>query len=201
MNELNRLSDIYNDRVLKFGYSPNSVGWSSFEQQELRFSKLLAGLNLTSSKVLDIGSGFGDLYLYTLRKKISLESYVGIDISNEMIKFSKEKFSNFGNVDFFNISGMDDNIPLSDFAFASGSLNYNLEIDMWEYLSELVEFYKNRVQKGLIFNLLSTKVDFVQDHHVHYDPRKVEKLVSSHFPNVKIFEDYGLYEFTVQGLK
>jgi ubiquinone/menaquinone biosynthesis C-methylase UbiE len=201
MIELSKISDLYNDRVLKFGYSANSVGWSSFEQQEIRFRKLIVGLNLTSSKVIDVGSGFGDFYSYLLRNQIALESYLGIDISNEMIKFSENRYSKLENVSFLEISAMDKKIPSSDFVFASGSLNYNLETDMWEYLTQFVQFYKNRVQKGLIFNLLSTKVDFVEDHHAHYDPEKVKKLVSRYFPKVNIFEGYGLYEFTVQGLK
>jgi ubiquinone/menaquinone biosynthesis C-methylase UbiE len=201
MIELSKISDLYNDRVLKFGYSANSVGWSSFEQQEIRFRKLIVGLNLTSSKVIDVGSGFGDFYSYLLRNQIAVQSYLGIDISNEMIKFSKNRYSKFENVSFLEISATDKKIPSSDFVFASGSLNYNLETDMWEYLTQFVQFYKNRVQKGLIFNLLSTKVDFVEDHHAHYDPEKVKQLVSRYFPKVNIFEGYGLYEFTVQGLK
>ena len=84
---------------------------------------------------------------------------------------------------------------------ASGSLNYRLNENMELYLEEFIKKYSKKVNLGLLFNLLSTKVDYMQDYHMHYDPKIVESIVLKYFEKCHIFQNYGLYEFTIQGIK
>ena len=87
-----------------------------------------------------------------------------------------------------------------DYAIVSGSLNYKVAEDMYTYLEEFVKIYRTGVHKGLLINLLSTKVDYIQEIHAHYDPVLVQKIFEKYFQSVKLIQGYGLYEFTIQAL-
>lgn len=53
----------YNDRLDKFGYAPESLGWGGGkERQYLRF-KILSEIGLqVGDSILDVGCGFADMY-------------------------------------------------------------------------------------------------------------------------------------------
>jgi SAM-dependent methyltransferase len=201
MSDLEKIASLYNERVKKFGYSAESVGWKSTDQQLLRFQILTQNLNLANQTLLDIGCGFGDLYKFLCESNFTPLLYTGIDVSDEVLKVATQNYENIPGVAFFKRELMSKSAEIYDFAVASGSLNYNLGRDMSEYLEEFVEFYGPRVRKGLLINLLSTKVDYRQEIHAHYSPEYVQSVFQRHFENVRLIEGYGLYEFTIQGLR
>ncbi len=201
MNDLEKIVSLYNERVKRFGYSAESVGWKSTDQQLLRFKILTQNLDLGNQTLLDIGCGFGDLYKFLCESHSTPSQYTGIDVSDEVLKVAGQNYRNVPGVAFFKRELMSTSPELYDFAVASGSLNYNLDQDMSEYFEEFVEFYESRVRKGLLINLLSTKVDYRQEIHAHYSPEYAQSVFQRHFENVRLIEGYGLYEFTIQGLR
>jgi ubiquinone/menaquinone biosynthesis C-methylase UbiE len=201
MSELEDLAILYDKRVKELGYAARSVGWQSKEQQNLRFQMLTENISLAGQSVVDLGCGFGDFYEFLCSSDMTPSKYVGIDISDEMLKVAKEIHSEIPGVTFINRPLMDSTQETYDFAVASGSLNYNLKVDMDLYLKDFLEVYKLRVRKGLLLNLLTTKVDYMQEMHVHYSPDFVRELFLKHFEKVRVIEGYGLYEFTIQALK
>ncbi len=59
-----RIINRHKDSMLRHGYHPNALYWSTKEMQELRF-KVLADIGIQSGdSVLDVGCGFGDLLGY-----------------------------------------------------------------------------------------------------------------------------------------
>ena len=201
MSEIEDLASLYDKRVRELGYEARSVGWKSAEQQNLRFRILTDNISLAGQSVVDLGCGFGDFYEFLCSSGMTPTMYAGIDISDEMLRVAKEIHSEIQGVTFINRPLMDDTQETYDFAVASGSLNYNLKVDMNLYLKDFVEVYKHRVRKGLLLNLLTTKVDYMQEMHVHYSPDFAEELFLRHFEKVRVIEGYGLYEFTIQALK
>lgn len=201
MSEIEDLASLYDRRVKEFGYEARSVGWKSTEQQNLRFRILTENIELSGQSILDLGCGFGDFYDFLCSSGLKPTKYTGIDISDEMLRVAKKLHSKILGVTFINRPLMTGTEETYDFAVASGSLNYNLKVDMNLYLENFVKVYQHRVRKGLLLNLLTAKVDYVQEMHVHYSPDFARKVFLKYFKNVRVIEGYGLYEFTIQALK
>ena len=83
-----RQQRIYRAMHKKAIHSHESVGWISKERQNLRFEKLLIGINEKDS-VLDFGCGLGALAEYMRENNFEC-GYVGIDIVREFIKKSQK---------------------------------------------------------------------------------------------------------------
>lgn len=201
MSEIEDLASMYDKRVRELGYEARSVGWKSAEQQTLRFRTLIENVSLAGQSIVDLGCGFGDFYDFLCSSGMTPSNYTGIDISDEMLRVANLKHSNFPGVTFINRPLMEITQEVFDFAVASGSLNYDLKIDMNLYLEDFVKSYHHRVRNGLLLNLLTTKVDYVQEMHVHYSPDFAKELFLKYFEKVRVIEGYGLYEFTIQALK
>ena len=201
MNNSTEIATFYDSRFKKYGYSAKAVGWRSIAQQQLRFKMLTDGLDFSGSSILDLGCGFGDFYDFLREKEMNPSSYTGIDISSEMCKAATQKYFGTANVFFRNREMLTNTDEKYDYVVASGSLNYNLGVNMVEYLQNFIEIYSTVVGKGLLFNLMSDKVDYTQAHHIHYSADVTSQIVALNFPKVILLQDYGLYEFTIQGLK
>lgn len=200
MIDLTEIVALYDKRVKHLGYDAHSVGWRSTEQQTLRFKVLTRDIDLVDKSIMDIGCGFGDLYDFLCKSDSKPLQYLGIDISGEVIKVAKLNHRDVRGVTFFNKELMTPPEEKFDYAIVSGSLNYKVAEDMYAYLEEFAKVYRTRVYEGLLINLLSTKVDYMQEIHAHYDPVLVQKIFEKYFQNVKLIEGYGLYEFTIQAL-
>jgi SAM-dependent methyltransferase len=201
MSDLEKIASIYDERVKKFGYGAQSVGWASKDQQILRFRVLTENVKLLGKTVIDIGCGFGDFYEFLCESDSRPLQYVGIDISDELLKVAHEKHLGELGVTFHKRQLMFATDETYDFAVASGSLNYRLPEDMYDYLEKFVKTYEPRIREGLLLNLLSTKVDYMQEIHAHYSPVRVEAIFLKYFGKVRVIEEYGLYEFTIQALR
>ena len=199
--DIEEIAELYDERVRSLGINPKSVGWKSKEQQELRFEKLIQGLDLRESRVLDLGSGFGDFFSYLELQGITLSEYLGVEVSKEMLGVANKRFLGNSNVNFLQLNFLEVEPGDWDFVVASGSLNYRLDEDMYMYLERVVQKYAENCSIGLLINLLSDQVDFMQLNHIHYNSDTVRQMMEKYFNKVTVFENYGLYEFTVQGIK
>ena len=198
--DIQKISELYDDRVRGLGIGPKSVGWESTEQQELRFKQLIHGLCLNDASVLDLGSGFGDFFSYLESQNIFPSRYLGIDVSKEMLTAANKRFKGNSKVSFSQSDFLDFQSGRWDFVVASGSLNYRFGENMLDYLESVILKFSGICQKGLMINLLTDRVDFMQLQHAHYNPESVRVMMHRYFSSVTIIENYGLYEFTVQGL-
>lgn len=201
MNKNVREAKFYDDRVKLFGKSIKSVGWSSVEQQFLRFDILLRGAPFTLDSILDTGCGLGDLLTYLDERGFKYHRYIGIDISNEMINIAKKEHrsthTKFICSDFKKLR----KIKCFSYIIMSGSLNLKTNS---KPLQRVDLFFKKSAsllrQDGVVAaNFLSIDVDFQQNHHQHYSALDVFKLAHKHFNEVEIRDNYGLYEFTILG--
>ena len=192
-----RISEIYNTR-LQEGLSDYKVGgWGSKESQYLRF-KILTEINeLTGASILDVGCGLGELYYFFKKNEIKIESYKGIDISEDCIIEARKRLStiNQASFDYRNIDKIDGE-ELYDYIFLSGSLNLKME-DNLSFAKKVIKRMYSLCRKGVACNFLSSYVDFSLEKDYHYSPEEVFSFSKGLSNRVVLRHDYPLYEFTI----
>mgnify|MGYP005688449953 FL=1 len=90
---LDRISNLYSANLTEYGDQSKAVGWSTADSQELRFEELTKVIPEMdgSFSVNDYGCGYGAHLEYLLQKKYSVAGYNGYDLSEEMLRKSKER--------------------------------------------------------------------------------------------------------------
>jgi 2-polyprenyl-3-methyl-5-hydroxy-6-metoxy-1,4-benzoquinol methylase len=195
------IKKIYNERAKNLGINPATVGWSSWEQQNLRFKILTRNLEINhQSRILDLGCGLGNLIDYLKLKFPSFkeQNYSGWDVSNELIKIASEKYpnSNFSCINFWESSNLNHEY---DFIFMSGALNFNIEDEcQYESLEQFLALFSTWSSVKISFNLIHDYVDYKDKNLRYYNIPKVINLIENYSKNWIIYKDYPLWEFTVQ---
>ena len=87
------VKDFFNKLVEKHGYSPKSLAYSGEKSQKIKFNIVTEVGIEDNCSVLDVGCGFGDYFNYLKQRGIKNVKYCGIDISNKIVDFAKEKNS------------------------------------------------------------------------------------------------------------
>jgi hypothetical protein len=200
MNQQDRLAaeNRYNDRLLKYGYSEEALGWTK-NKNDMRFKALLSEwrADLNNASICDFGCGFGDLFGY-LKSHTELDSiqYCGIEINQKLVEIGREIYpdAEFWVGDFVN-EPFDRTF---DFAFSSGVFNHKLSFqDEYDFISECLNKLNAISRKGYAVNFLSDKVDYKLEHTFHSNPGKILELVYQHSRHVVLRNDYMPFEFTV----
>jgi len=193
---MNSIKNLYNVRVKKYGDDPNSVHWGKKERQELSFNAFIQNNNFSNSKILDIGCGLCDFYNYLKSNNIDVD-YYGIDISDEMIKLSKKKYSELSDkivANDFNETNYNDNF---DHIVISGIFNNNMG-NNWEFIKKtLLNAYKI-CNKSVSFNLITDEVDYFDNNLFYINPSKIIKYCNDKITsNLKKIHNYNKYEYMI----
>lgn len=142
----------YSTLAKRHGDSPKAAQWRGAPSQERRWDVLFEIGDLTSAKILDFGCGTGAM-VASLRRRFGYDgTYVGVDISDAMLKLARARFpgTRFETFDLF----ADPPPETFDYVFASGTFN-NDHIDAYEFLLAAIPRLYARARKGFAFNLLS----------------------------------------------
>ena len=198
---LKQISQYYTSKVKEFGTTSKGVDWNGEDSQFLRFYQLskifLDYSNRSKSEsIIDFGCGYG-AYIDFLSELKEEFSYLGIDISNEMISRAKMKYPNF------NFSQSMNNIPIADYLVASGIFNVKQSVDSEEwtkFIHKTLLDMNKACKKGFSFNLLTSYSDkeYMRDYLYYANPMEIFAFCKENFSrNVAILHDYDLYEFTI----
>tara|TARA_B100000900_G_scaffold401644_1_gene406547 strand:+ start:71 stop:718 length:648 start_codon:yes stop_codon:yes gene_type:complete len=185
----NQIAKTYNKRFLKLGPTPEASMWFSKNRQFTRFDtilkeiRLLTGQNQTS--IIDIGCGYG-AFLEFLSERCAddIRSYYGYDISHEVIKFCKKKYSQ-GPV-FYTGS-----IPTftAEFIIMSGTYNFfpSKDYNSWNlYFYGSLKTLWSKATRAMIFNLQTSDQEKITDGGIVYASKKeIENYCKANFGNVK----------------
>ena len=88
---LDQVRKYYEDRLARFGVTPQGVDWNSAESQQLRFRELVRVLeDDADATVIDYGCGYGALAGY-VREHGHRGRYTGFDVSTAMIEAAREQ--------------------------------------------------------------------------------------------------------------
>lgn len=193
-DEINLTNKRYNERLEKYGVSQKALGWLK-ERSAIRFKALIDHWgDITKSKVLDFGCGFGDLYGYILESGQEV-NYIGIDINDKLLSHARELYPSGS---FIEGNLLEDSIPEGkvDYSFVSGVFNHQLDDNM-TFVKNVLLKLSGITERGIGMNFLSDKVDFKSDHNFHASPSEILDICYSVSNNVVLKNDYMPFEFTV----
>lgn len=183
----------YENAIKRYGCTARGLNWNSKSSQQMRFEiihELLAHA-LSSSKIVDAGCGFGDLYLFLQQKGALPRRYVGYDVLDEALFVAhKRTKQRIVKCDILN-----DELESADFYIASGSMNILNRFETFLFIRRCFDASR----KGFIFNLL--KGQEKEGNFNYFLPQEIEAFVSEFAYDVIIKEGYMEGDFTVLLLK
>lgn len=195
-----KISGYFTEKLEAFGANAKGVDYNSSEAQEARFLQLIKVIDSSQKySLLDFGSGYGGMYDYLLKLGHNLH-YVGYDIAEPMAQKGRELHAN--NPDCW-FTGNIKEIPVLDYAIASGTFNMKLDIDrdLWEKLViESVNQMNEHASLGIAFNMLTkySDADKMRPDLYYADPCFFFDYCKRNFSrNVALLHDYNLYDFTI----
>lgn len=195
---------LYTESYKRFAGGPEATMQVHSDYQYLRFQKILDQIiNIDNGQkitMLDYACGPGDLLEYLQKKDIPI-SYSGIDINENYINFAKNKFKDMADIFILQKSQFPSLTSTYDYICISGMFHYKGTANPkeWEAVcKKLIKDLFKHVNKGLIFNCLTSQVDFMDANLFYWDPNIVIDFVGSSFSRYfKIDHAYPLYEWTL----
>jgi SAM-dependent methyltransferase len=198
---LDEVASYYAEKLAEHGDSPRGVDWNGEESQMVRFAQLCKIINpkRPNFSLNDLGCGYGALLDY-LRDMHANFTYLGVDISREMIKAAEQRHT-AANPARFIISA--EPAQVADYGVASGIFNVRLrrtDAEWFDYLQATLDVLDRTSNLGFAFNCLTLYSDEVEkrDYLYYADPCRLFDLCKRRYSRqVALLHDYGLYEFTV----
>lgn len=196
----NEVAHYYSVKLAAHGATPRGVDWNGEESQTARFEQLCKIIDSTASKfsLHDLGCGYGALFDF-LVERYPFASYLGIDISEEMIQAARSRNA-ASNARFITASEPD---TISDYGVASGIFNVRMkrsEAEWFDYIQTTLEVLDRTSRLGFAFNCLTSYSDEEKkrDYLYYADPCHLFDLCKRRYSRqVALLHDYGLFEFTI----
>ena len=187
-----RILKQYDERLDAHGYDPKTLGWDK-GRHPLRFEVLLSQWDISGTRVLDFGCGFGDLYGHTRAAGIDFD-YLGIDLNPRLSEEARRQYpeARFEARDV-STDGLEGTF---DYIFSSGVHNTPMD-DNQAFTEGTFELFARHAKRGFAVNFLSDQVDrkLEDAHHTH--PAATLDLAYRHSRRVLLRNDYMPFEFTV----
>jgi SAM-dependent methyltransferase len=203
-NNTKLLDDVaayYDEKLAQHGPTPQGVDWNGAESRTLRFEQLckIIAPKKTNFSMNDLGCGYGALLDYLRAKHVAC-TYLGVDVSNEMIKTASQAHPDSDRARFI-ISAEPD--QKAEYGVASGIFNVRLgqsDAEWFKYLQATLDVLDRTSSLGFAFNCLTSYSDEEKKRNNLYyaDPCRLFDLCKRRYsPQVALLHDYGLYEFTI----
>jgi SAM-dependent methyltransferase len=186
---INDLKNHYRSLYQKNGDTPQAVQHISKAGQFRRF-EILTSLVSKEDSVADVGCGLGEM-LNFLRENGYTGRYLGLDFLPEFIATANIKFKNYSDAEFIEFNVNQDDLPKGyDFILMSGIFN-NRIVKNHEFLFDSITKLFKKCKRGLVFNSLSTYVEYQEEHLYYSDPLFVFDFCKKNItPFVKLKHDY-----------
>lgn len=203
--------EYYENLLKEHGDHYLSLDWKSPESQGIRFrvfEELFAiGGKINNFSVLDIGSGFGDLYGF-LKKKGYKFRYSGYDIAPKIVETAKKKYPDA----HFEVKDiLEDKKPeQADYVFCCGTLNINLgdPNDHLEFIRSMLLRMFELCKIGVGANFLSSQAVYQlpeealkQSQYFYSRPEDIAGFAKGITSRFILRHDYHPGDFTVYLLK
>ncbi|AEA67781.1 class I SAM-dependent methyltransferase [Pseudomonas brassicacearum] len=197
---LEEVASYYSQKLALHGETPNGVDWNGEHGQAMRFEQLCKIINAPQAfSINDLGCGYGALVDY-LKANNHTFSYLGVDISKEMIQAAKNRYVKDSQARFIESSEPD---AVADYSVASGIFNVRLgrsDSEWLAYLENTLNILDRTSRLGFAFNCLTSYSDEDRKREDLYyaDPCRLFDLCKRRYSrHVALLHDYGLYEFTL----
>ncbi len=200
----NLITDVaayYSEKLAKHGDTPRGVDWNGEESQMVRFAQLCKIIDpkTPNFSLNDLGCGYGALLDY-LRDIHANCTYLGVDVSQEMIKVAERRRTAADQARFITAAEPDE---AADYGLASGIFNVRLErsdAEWFDYLQATLDVLHRTSKLGFAFNCLTSYSDEERrrDYLYYADPCRLFDLCKRRYSRqIALLHDYGLYEFTI----
>lgn len=185
------------------GPTVEGVDWGQdADRHRMRQRSMLAVIRREAQdaapSLLDVGCGYGDLCALACELGVGIE-YHGIDLCPEMVASARTRHpgASWHVGDVFGFAE-----PRSyDYLVSNGILTQKLDVpvpDMDRYARSLVRKMFDACRRGIAFNVMTTRVNFTQQHLYYKSP--VEMLawcMEEVTPCVRLDHGYRGYDYTV----
>ena len=156
MAEERKVLDFYAQRWEQYGYDTRSLGIGSRESQEIRFRVLTEIGDLANASLLDVGCGFGDLFLYLAQRGIPVR-YTGLDIQPAFIEEARRRHPEgeffCADIEYFEPK------RAPDYVLISGTFNVKFREDQEAWIFRMLRRMFAMAKRGVGINMLSTYSD------------------------------------------
>lgn len=172
------------------------LDWASEFSQQKRFEVLTNNVDIEGARLLDVGSGLGDLLGY-LRARGIVVDYTGVDITPKMVEQAR-RHQPTGTFVCGDIFGSQNPFKPGDFdvVFCSGTLNLNLGNNL-QFMPHALATMFNLCRKSLVVNLLHHRCASDDDTYFYHNPLVVLSLAHKLDCTAKLLDDYLPNDFTV----
>jgi SAM-dependent methyltransferase len=205
MKKIKFIERYYNYHLKKYKKGPRAVNWSTNKTQKIRFNKIYEAGHFNNKKIHDVGCGLAHFYQFLKNKKIKF-TYIGSDISKEMINCAKNNYVN-KKINLLNINLLEINNKTmlkklsADFVVANGLFTVKTNLSnkyWWLFIRKMLKKMFYITEECLVFNCMKTDVDY-KDKHLYYQSLdKLLKFIEKNLSKkIVIKQDYQLYEFMV----
>jgi SAM-dependent methyltransferase len=198
---LDEVATYYAEKLAEHGDTPRGVDWNGEESQIVRFAQLCKIIDSKTPNISlnDLGCGYGALLDY-LRDKHANCTYLGVDVSQDMIKVAEQRHAAANRARFITSAEPDE---VADYGLASGIFNVRLgrsDAEWFDYLQATLDVLDRTSTLGFAFNCLTSysDEDKKRDYLYYADPCRLFDLCKRRYSRqVALLHDYGLYEFTI----
>jgi SAM-dependent methyltransferase len=198
---LDEVATYYAEKIAEHGDTPRGVDWNGEESQTVRFAQLCKIIDpkTPNFSLNDLGCGYGALLDY-LRDKHANCRYLGVDVSQEMIKVAEQRHATADQARFITAAEPDE---VADYGLASGIFNVRLgrsDAEWFDYLQATLDVLDRTSSLGFAFNCLTSysDEDKKRDYLFYADPCVLFDLCKRRYSRqVAQLHDYGLYESTI----
>jgi len=183
----------YEDRLKRFGPSTEVLATGTEERQQIRYEVLAGVGDLQGCSVLDLGCGLGGFYGYLEEKGISV-NYTGYDIVPGFIDVAKERYSEA----HFEVRDIQDEGfgDVFDYIISSQVFNNKFtDSSNVEFVRDILGLCLQACRIGTALDLVSSHVDYYDDHLFYYPPEDMFAFCKSLTKRVVLRHDYPLFEF------
>ncbi len=141
-------AQLYRAAYKKHGRSVQALCWLNERRQRLRFEKILQALpkSIQNLGIVDVGCGFGDLYLYMKEHKRPPKHYIGIEVLDEFVAIARERTDQ----KILRCDVLCDPLPEADYYVCSGTLNTFTRFETHLALKRMLQ----HARFGVVCNLL-----------------------------------------------
>jgi len=184
----------YTSAIQYYGTTAKGVNWASKENQEVRFEALLSLLpkDIKNYSIADAGCGFGDLYLYMLKRKKEPKKYIGIDSLIDMYSIASENTAQ----EIYILDITKEELPTADYYLCSGALNILTKFETHQFIQNCFKSSKY----GFIFNILYA--DKESPTYNYLTKESIQKIAQElHVKEVLFKEGYLQEDITVAFLR
>lgn len=205
------MKNFFKNKHKEYGLDVKSLGWGSVYSQRKRFEAICELINLKDEdSIIDVGSGFCDLYDYiTNEKKIKI-TYSGVENCKPIFEESSIKFLNIlknknNNFQIFNMDYREEAFlelfsEKFDYTICSGLFCFDdYETNNSELLTKNLKRLYDISKKGLVVNFLSKETkNEIKPGFKHFNSREISDLAQKYITSkIIISKNYMHNDFTV----